>query len=275
MALKLMYITNNPDVASIAQGVGVDRIFVDLEYIGKEKRQIGHNSVLSHHTIDDVKKVRNVVTKSELLVRINPIQVHSLKDAKTEIDAAIHAGADLLMLPYFKTAEEVKTFLDIVDHRVKTIPLVETPEAVKNIDEIIALDGIDELFVGLNDLSIGYNMKFLFELLCDGTIETLADKFKAAGIPFGFGGIASLGNGLLHSEYVIQAHYRLGSSSSILSRSFCNIGQIKDMNEAQEIFSKGVHQIREYEKKCEDPHFLEGNEEEVKKLVRRIVDEMK
>ena len=35
MSLKLMYITNQPDVAQIAEAAGVDRIFVDMEYIGK------------------------------------------------------------------------------------------------------------------------------------------------------------------------------------------------------------------------------------------------
>ena len=29
--LKLMYITNNPEVASIADRAGVDRVFIDLE----------------------------------------------------------------------------------------------------------------------------------------------------------------------------------------------------------------------------------------------------
>ena len=37
--LKLMYITNNVDVAKIAENNGVDRIFVDLEVIGKKERQ--------------------------------------------------------------------------------------------------------------------------------------------------------------------------------------------------------------------------------------------
>ena len=85
MALKLMYITNNADVASIAQSVGVDRIFVDLEYIGKEKRQMGHNSVLSHHTIEDIRAVKQVMNKSELLVRVNPIQFQSERFARKEI----------------------------------------------------------------------------------------------------------------------------------------------------------------------------------------------
>lgn len=37
--LKLMYITNVPEIASIADRAGVDRIFIDLERYGKEERQ--------------------------------------------------------------------------------------------------------------------------------------------------------------------------------------------------------------------------------------------
>jgi len=49
--LKLMYITNSPEVASIADGAGVDRIFIDLEQYGKEKRQKNWDSVKSKHSI--------------------------------------------------------------------------------------------------------------------------------------------------------------------------------------------------------------------------------
>lgn len=56
MGLKLMYITNNPEVAQIAERAGVDRIFVDMEYIGKSERQGGMDTVQSHHTLEDVKK---------------------------------------------------------------------------------------------------------------------------------------------------------------------------------------------------------------------------
>ena len=41
MALTLMYITNNPITAQIAQEAGVDRIWIDMEYIGKDERQGG------------------------------------------------------------------------------------------------------------------------------------------------------------------------------------------------------------------------------------------
>lgn len=112
MSLKLMYITNRPDVALIAEEAGVDRNFLDMEYIGKAARQGGMDSVQNHHTVEDVKNIRAVLTKSQLLVRVNPI--HEASDeycsSEEEINAVIEAGADIVMLPFFKTVEEVKKF---------------------------------------------------------------------------------------------------------------------------------------------------------------------
>lgn len=169
MALKLMYITNRPDVAQIAESAGVDRIFVDLEYIGKEQRQAGLNTVKSHHTIADVECIRSSLEKAQLLVRVNPIHEATAEygSSKEEIDAVIRAGADVIMLPFFKTLEEAKQFIRMVDGRAKTVLLIETPEAVGIIDALLALKGVDEVFFGLNDLSIGYGKKFMFELLAD------------------------------------------------------------------------------------------------------------
>lgn len=58
MPLKLMYITNRPDIAQIAETAGVDRIFLDMEYIGKTARQGGMDTVQNHHTLEDVKKLQ-------------------------------------------------------------------------------------------------------------------------------------------------------------------------------------------------------------------------
>ena len=48
--LKLMYITNRPEIARIAETAGVDWIFVDMEFIGKDVRQKGLDTVQNHHT---------------------------------------------------------------------------------------------------------------------------------------------------------------------------------------------------------------------------------
>ena len=208
-----MYITNRPEVAHIAELSGVDRIFVDLETIGKQERQGGMDTVQSHHTLDDVAVVGNSIDRAELLVRSNPIHPGS----RAEIDTIVSNGADVIMLPYFKTVNEAAKFIDLVAGRAKTSLLVETAEAVEQIDAILSLEGIDEIHIGLNDLHLAYGMKFMFELLTDGTVERLGCKILARGIPYGFGGIARLGAGALPSEAVIKEHYRLGRFCRVAS----------------------------------------------------------
>ena len=228
MSLKLMYITNRPEIAQIAESAGVDRIFVDMEYIGKSDRQGGMDTVQSHHTLEDVNIISKSIKKADLLVRVNPIHeaTNQYTSSKEEIDGAITNGADIVMLPFFKTINEVEKFIGYVNGRAKTMLLLETPEAVEIIDDILNLEGIDEIFIGLNDLSLGYGKKFMFELLADGTVEDLCYKFKKKGIPYGFGGIAALGKGMLPAEKIITEHYRLGWTCVILSRSFWNVDKI-------------------------------------------------
>lgn len=272
--LKLMYITNRPEIAQIVENAGVERIFIDMEHIGKMDRQGGMDTVQCHHTIEDIRAIKKALTKSKIMTRCNPIHEATSEycSSKEEIDAAIEAGADILMLPYFKTAKEVQEFVRLVDGRAKTLPLIETPEAVVCIDEILEIDSIDEIFVGLNDLSLGYGMKFMFQLLVDGTVERLCEKFKAKGIPYGFGGIAALGKGMLQSERVIAEHYRLGSTCAILSRSFCNTNIVTDLDEVRRVFDVDLKAIRAWEKQCENGSvdFAE-NRKEVEVAVNKIV----
>ena len=279
MALKLMYITNLPEVAKIAEEMGVDRIFVDLEYIGKNIRQGGMDTVQSKHTLDDVKRISDALTTAELLVRVNPIHeaTEEYISSREEIDTAIQNGAKVLMLPYFKTAQEVERFVTYVGGRARTMLLVETAEAAEGIDEILAVDGIDEIFIGLNDLSLSYGKRFMFELLADGTVDRLVTKFKEKQIPYGFGGLASLEGGLLPGKMVLKEHYRLGSGCVILSRSFCNTSKITDLAKIRNVFVSGMAEIRAYEKICDDATDADREENRknvgiaVQKIVERIV----
>ena len=274
MSLKLMYITNRPEVAQIAETAGVDRIFVDLEYIGKAERQGGMDTVQSNHTLDDVKRISNAIATAELLVRVNPI--HDASDqycsSEEEIDIAIKNGADIVMLPYFRTASEVKRFLSAVNKRAKTMLLLETPEAVEIVDDLLCLEGIDSIHIGLNDLSLGYGKQFMFELLTDGTVEKLCEKIRGKNIPYGFGGIASLGKGAVPAEMIIKEHYRLGSTCAILSRSFCNVDKINHMGVISSTFVNGMREIREFEAECEKHigYFID-NKFELEKAVKTII----
>ena len=115
--LKLMLLTGDPTFAKRAQDCGVDRIFLDLEYINKADRQKGRNTFITQNTVEDIPALREVIDKSELLVRVNPINPLS----KAEIDAVCDSGADIIMLPMVYDADDVKRFVELVGGRAKTV----------------------------------------------------------------------------------------------------------------------------------------------------------
>lgn len=274
MSLQLMYITKDPAVAKIAEQAGVDWIFLDMEFIGKDVRQGGLDTVQNHHTVVDVENIKKMVKNAKVLVRVNPIHdpQPNYPSSKDEIDASIAAGADILMLPFFKTVEEVKQFVSYVNGRAKTLLLMETVESASLVDEILEVPGIDMIHIGLNDMHLELSMKFMFELLANGTVEMLGNKIKAKGIPFGFGGIATLEGGALPGSMVLKEHVRLGSSMVIVSRSFCNTDIVTDLNEVKRIFDIGISGLRALEKESAqaDTASLEENRKAVIEAVNKI-----
>ena len=273
--LNLFYITNSPEIAKIADDAGVNRIFVDMEYIGKEARQGGMDTVKNHHTIQDIRNIKQVLHQAHLLVRVNPIheRLDDYPDTEEEIDLVIGAGADIIMLPMYRTVADVNRFIKAVDGRAKTMLLCETPEAVQNMQEIVKLKGIDEIHIGLNDLHLALHKKFMFELLTDGTVDKITATIKDSGIPYGFGGIARIGYGVLPAERIIAEHYRLGSQMAILSRSFCNVENMTDLIGIKKLFNEEILKIRKAEERFMQytPELFSANHNEVIRLTNQIV----
>lgn len=278
MSLQMMYITNNPQIAKIAEKYSVDRIWVDLEQIGKQERQGGMNTVQSTHTIEDVRVIREaIVGNAKLQVRINPIHANS----QEEIDKVIEYGADIIMLPFFSTVQEARQFVEMVNERARTCLLLETIGAEECLDELLKIQGVDEIHIGLNDLHLQYHQTFMFELLANGKVEEICKKIQAKGIQYGFGGIAKLDEGMLPARHIIAEHYRLGSSMAILSRSFYDSWIANDMQEVERTFKYGLGEIREYEQRLKqenDEFFINNKElvcEEVEQIVRMIEEKRK
>ena len=270
MAIKLMYIANEPNIAHIAERNGVDRIFVDLEVRNKAKRQKNIDSVKSHHCLDDINKIKDTLTTAELLVRSNAMYDGSQK----EIDEIVSRGADIVMLPMWESVDDAKRFRDYIDGRAKVMLLLETIPAEKSLDDVLELDGIDEILIGLNDLHLQYKLKFLFELLANGKIDELMNKMVAKGLPCGFGGIASLDKGMISGRNILAEHYRLHSSMAILSRSFCDTSKIKDEDEIENIFHQGIIDIRDFEESLtkQNEEYFELNHQEVIRKTNEIID---
>src|SRR5690606_32312713 len=237
--MTLMSITREPAIAAMLERCGVDWVFVDLEIIGKQERQAGRNTVVSGHSLEDVRAVRQVLSRSKLLVRVNPWGDWSAD----EIEGVVDAGADIIMLPFFKTRAEVQAFVNAVGGRAKTCLLLETAEAARDVEEILSVPGIDYVHIGLNDLHLAYGMKFMFEPLADGTVDRLCAVFAGAGVTYGFGGMARIGSLKPPAEDIIAEHYRLGSGMVILSRSFCDFAASAEPARLEEPLMRAVREV--------------------------------
>ena len=214
--LELLLITNEPKQARLWDAAGVDIVFVDLEVAGKHKRQGHLNTVISGHQIEDVSAVKTALVNSKLLVRVNPLH-HS---SQSEVDEVIDRGADIIMLPMFYSSDDILELVEMVAGRCQIYPLLETPEALSDIESLAAIDSVSGYHFGLNDLHLALGLNFMFEVMNLPEFTNATDVLNRSDKLFGIGGVARLGEGVLPAEQVIRENYRLGSQRLILSRSF-------------------------------------------------------
>lgn len=214
--IDLLQITNDPVFAQRCAALPGMRLFVDLERMGKVERQAGKNTFISTHRLDDVARIKAVAGATRVMVRVNPLHAGSA----TEVDAVLAHGADMLMLPMFKSAPELAAFAALVRGRAPIVPLLETAEALDSLADWVATPGLAEVFVGLNDLHLSLGCGFMFEPLAQGHVDRVAAAARQQGLRFGFGGIARMDEGLLPGRDVLAEHVRLGSQAVIVSRTF-------------------------------------------------------
>jgi citrate lyase beta subunit len=211
-----MFITDQADIAAHALACGADWIFFDLELIGKSERQGRTSSWISRHRVQNLAAIRKAIPRGTLLIRLNPLH----EGSAAEVDHAVSAGVDRIMLPMFHSAAELQRFSDIVEGRVPIVPLLETPGAVADIEKILRVRGIEAVHIGINDLHIAFKRHFMFEMLIDQTVTKVAAACRRADFRFGIGGVARVDEGLVPARKILNEHARLGSSMAILSRTF-------------------------------------------------------
>lgn len=261
--LELIQITNDPAFARRCDAIPGMRLWVDLERLGKVERQAGRNTFISTHALEDVGRIHAVLRHSRLMVRVNP-----LNDASAaEVDAVLAQGADLLMLPMFRSARELRDFSALVDGRAPVVPLLETAEALACIDDWMATPGLQEVYVGLNDLHLSMGLRFMFEPLAGGEVERVARAAQRQGLRFGFGGIARLDEGLLPGRDVLAEHLRLGSGAVILSRTFHRV-------DGADTFEAEVERLRAAESALRErtPQQIAADAQRIAGTIRQIAD---
>jgi len=224
--MEFFLFTADLSYALAAEKAGIDSIIIDWEYEGKQDRQSGHDLEINRNGPLDIEKLA-----ANLRIPIT-VRVNAFSDSTcSEIDCAITHGADIIMLPMARSASEVRSFLQYIDSRTKTIIQIETLDLVKDITAFKKLNW-DYAYIGLNDLMIEKKEKCIWSSVQDGTVELICNGL--CGKKYGFGGITILGGGSpINTELLLHEYVRLGSSMGILRRTFSK--EILDRNIETEI----------------------------------------
>jgi hypothetical protein len=227
----LTLFTNQPDLAAAADAAGVDRVGIDVEELGKEARQrslAGHR--ISRHQLADLGPIRKVLRRARLFCRLDPLH----PGTREQVERALGEGAQSLMLPYFREVDEARAFAAIVDGRAELVLLVETAAAAWRIDVCANLAGVDEIMIGLTDLSLDCRVRQRLELLTSPFMAAASAAVRSAGKRFTTGGLGRWNDtGLPISPDLIYAQYpRLDARGALLGQSFMRGVPLRDLAEA-------------------------------------------
>ena len=219
--------TDDPELATRADAAGVDRIGVDLERRGKAERQRGLGTWISPHRHEDLDAVRAALTDAAPFARVDPFFAGTAR----QLDEVLDRGAKVVMLPMAASPSEVSDFADLVDGAATVVLLVESYEGIRRLPELVAIDGVDEVHIGLNDLALSLGVRNRWLALADDLTVRAGSIVTGAGKRFGLGAVGRPGDrGLPIPVDLVYAQYpRTGATAALLSRSFFRDGEGEDL----------------------------------------------
>ncbi|MDF1736522.1 MAG: aldolase/citrate lyase family protein, partial [Minwuia sp.] len=147
--MHLMLIPESLEMARAAHDAGVDRLFLDLERAGKQARQ-GSGTWISTQSMADIGRYRDAFPDTHILVRTDP-----WPDLGPEqLAGVLAAGVQQVMLPMIRSTADVAAMCDALAGRLPLVPLIETVASAEALKQIAALDGVQSVYFGLNDLHL-------------------------------------------------------------------------------------------------------------------------
>lgn len=235
--LSIKVITGN-EIAIACKMAGIPAVFIDMEH-----------SALDLHAVSQLILACNFVGVSPI-VRV-PSKSH------WHISRALDAGAAAVVVPHVETVEEVKDLVraakyaplgtrgctngqpimnfqhvptlaqnELLNRETMLIPMIETPGAVELADEFLAIDGVDGILIGSNDLctDLGIPGKYDDPVYQD-SVTKIVKAGKKAGKPVGIGGIGGRTD-LLEKWFAMGASWSLsGQDLGILQSGMKKIGE--------------------------------------------------
>jgi 2-keto-3-deoxy-L-rhamnonate aldolase RhmA len=192
------------EIADIAKSCGYDSLYIDVEHSALTLRQTGQICIAAN-AVGVTPFVRVPSIEPEYVSRvldggamgIIAPHVTSPETARKLVAAAkfpplghrsVSVGLPQLRFGSWPIAESRR----ILNQRTTVVTMIEGPEALERVDEIAAVEGVDILFIGTNDLcaELGIDGQFEHELVRQAYLRTIAAA-RRHGKHVGIGGLSS------------------------------------------------------------------------------------
>lgn len=214
-------------------------VIVDWESGSKHERQetsqqlIGISTNLTHDEGDGVENARRLGFE-RVICRINGLN----PDSPAEVERVIDQGGTDVLLPMWRTLEEVHELQDLVRGRARIGLMIETSGALRAARQLRAV-APSFAFIGLVDMAIDRGTKSIFSPILDGTLAAVVDDL--GDVPFGFGGLTLPDRGEpIPSRLFVGEMLRLGAAFSVMRRSFFRDVPVARSGDAIEEINKAI-----------------------------------
>lgn len=199
--LSIKFCTGN-EMAMMCKMAGVHGMFIDME-----------------HSSMDIRTVAQLILACNF-VGISPV-VRSPSKSHWHISRILDAGAAAVVVPHIETVQEAKDLVkfakfpplgargstnnqavlnfqhvptltqnELLNRETMLIPMIETPAAVEIADEIFAIDGVDGVLIGSNDLCTDLGIPGQYDNpIYQDAVNKIIEAANKAGKPVGIGGI--------------------------------------------------------------------------------------
>ncbi|KAK2596288.1 hypothetical protein N8I77_013184 [Diaporthe amygdali] len=234
ISVKFM-LTN--EMAMMCKTAGIHGMFLDME-----------------HSSQDLHAVAQLVLACNY-VGVSPI-VRVPSKSHFHLSRALDAGAAAVVVPHVDSVDEARELVraakfaplgqrgstnnqplfdfrhvsfttqnETLNRETMLIPMIETPAAVAAAAEILALDGVDGLLIGSNDLCTDLGIPGQYDNpLYQDAVTAVVLEAKRAGKPIGIGGIGGRKD-LLEKWFAMGASWSLsGADGSIIQAGMKKIG---------------------------------------------------
>ena len=210
--------------------IGLRDFFIDFEYGATPQGK----SIEPPHNFLDFENLRNFSPDINIFLRPDGDKIRNQEYA----ERILELNADFILFPKIENISSIKRFSESFHERgSRFIGMIESQQGLDKLDDFLAIETVNGVYLGLHDLSKSLGYESAFEASKAGYLDKLAEHAFKANKPFGFTGISpAMSDEMIFS--LIKEHARLGSTMTLAPiMRLRQIGQGKSLEQAVSLLS--------------------------------------